>query len=166
MSTAARDVQQRDLDLNSNEILNLAAPTAASSGARLQDVQQAVNEATLDETSQAAVLGTTETVIKEWLVDFDRLTPSTIKAALSAIVSVTLASTGTYNLRIGGTIATADGTVRATFTTTSLADETKTNQGASFAKPSGVQTVKLCAVDSTALAQARARAVVVCIYGV
>lgn len=101
------------------------------------------NKVTWGDNDEYYVDGETETVVAEWNVNFDDCGAASIQARLSAFVKVGHLNGGIYNLRVGGTRGAADGTIRATFTSTSESYEQKTNQGAAFANPGGQQIVKL-----------------------
>ena len=107
--------------------------------------------ASFSEEAEGVVVGTTEQVIDEYNVDFATL-PAAIAVNFAALVRVT-GGTGTFNVRVGGTIGAADGTVRATLATASLTYVQQQNTGASFANPGGQQLVKVTALNDIAPAQ-------------
>lgn len=109
------------------------------------------NKVTISHEGAAYVPGTSESIVREWLVNFDDAGAASIKAMLAAIVKAS-GGLGTYKLWVGATApgATAGGTVRATFTTSSTTEEMKENLGASFANPGGQKLVQLTAVNDTA----------------
>lgn len=84
-------------------------------------------------------------------IDFDHLDPSLINmlCTLFAQGRVT-GGTGTFRVRVGGTAGTADGTVVAIGTTASTGYGPLELVAASFAKPSGLQRVKLTMSNDTA----------------
>jgi len=104
--------------------------------------------ASFSEEAEGSVVGTVEQVIDEYNVDFASL-PAAVTVNIAALVRVT-GGTGTFNVRVGGTIGAADGTVRATISTASLVYVQQQNTGASFANPGGQQLVKITAVNDTA----------------
>jgi hypothetical protein len=106
--------------------------------------------ATLDADPEKTVTGTSEQVLFEWNVNFDDLAGANLVATLSGLVKADSGSTGNFNLRVGGTIGAADGTVRASFSTSNATFIQKSSTGSSFAKPSGQTLVKVTAVDSAA----------------
>lgn len=102
----------------------------------------------LNEEAEGSVLGVTEQVIDEFNVDFTNL-PANITVNFSGLIRVS-GGTGTFNLQVGGTIATADGTTRATLSTTSITYDQENNTGASFANPGGQQLVKITGDNTSA----------------
>ncbi len=115
--------------------------------------------ATLDTEAEKSVTGTAEQVLAEWNFDFDDLAGANIVPTLSGLVCADSETTGTFNLRIGGTIGAVDGDVRATLSTTSVPDEQKTNTGAAFPKPAGQTLVKITGLDSITGLSARIRGI-------
>jgi len=107
----------------------------------------AVNKVTWADDREKSNVGVTEEVLFQWLVNFDDAGGANVQARLTALAAAS-AGTGTFNLRVGGTDDTADGTVRATFTAIAAAFAHKTDLGAAFANPGGMQLVKLCASNS------------------
>jgi hypothetical protein len=115
--------------------------------------------ATLDTEAEKSVTGTAEQVLAEWNFDFDDLAGANIIPTLSALVSSDSETTGTFNLRVAGTIGAADGDVRATLSATTAVVEQKTNTGAGFPKPVGQTLVKVTGLDSVAELSARIRGI-------
>lgn len=98
---------------------------------------------------QVSSVGTSEDIIREWDINFDDVDTGNIQFRLSGLAKVT-AGTGTWRVYVGATAAgaTAGGTVRATFTSTSTSFERKTNIGSAFANPTGQVIVQLTSVNS------------------
>jgi hypothetical protein len=115
--------------------------------------------ATLDTEAEKSVTGTDEQLLAEWNFDFDDLAGANIIPTLSAIASADSETTGTFNLRIGGTVGAVDGDVRTALSADSVADAQKTNTGAAFPKPSGQTLVKVTGSDSIAGLSARIRGI-------
>jgi hypothetical protein len=106
------------------------------------------NKLNVSHDQQEAVNGTTEAVIAEWNVDLADVPAANVQARLAALIR-TSGGTGTYNLRTGGTIGAADGTIRATINTASGVYVQDTDIGAAFANPAGQLLVKVTAVNDT-----------------
>jgi hypothetical protein len=115
--------------------------------------------ATLETEAEKSVTGTAEQVLAEWNFDFDDLAGANIIPTLSGIASADSETTGTFNLRIGGTVGGVDGDVRATVGGASVAEAQQTNTGAAFPKPSGQTLVKVTGADSIAGLSARLRGI-------
>jgi hypothetical protein len=112
-----------------------------------------VNKITFAEESQMYASTNTEDILAEYEANFDDIgtaVAGNIQARLTGIVKVQ-GGTGTYKLYVGATApgSTAGGTVRATFTSTSTTDESKTNLGSAFSNPGGAVLVQLVAVNGT-----------------
>jgi len=85
----------------------------------------------------AASTGLAETIAFEWNVNLAQL-GATIIPSISGLMSRTVAgATATFNLRVGGTIGVADGTIIAAITATGALSQKK-NVGVSFANPAGI----------------------------
>jgi hypothetical protein len=121
--------------------------------------------ATLDTEAEKSVTGTAEQVLAEWNFDFDDLAGPNITPTLSGLVSADSETTGTFNLRIGGTVGAADGDVRATISAASVAEQQQTNTDAAFPKPGGQTLVKITGLDSIAGLSARIRGIAVVLRG-
>jgi len=110
-----------------------------------------VNKIEIARDTQSYVTGSTEQIVAEYYVSLDDCTTGNITGRMSAIVKVS-AGTGTYNFRTGATGlgAITGSTVRATFTSTSTTEETKTNAGSAFTNPTGALIVQVSCVNSGA----------------
>jgi len=108
---------------------------------------------------QKYVVGANEQVIEEDTVDFDLLTSPTVVASLAGLTEQTGGASGTYRVRIGGTLGLADGTIVCTLTTMNASYVLPPDEaaGAAFARPVGPQLVKLTANSSTLVDRARIR---------
>jgi len=118
---------------------------AASSGA--------VNKVTWADDREKSNVGNVEEILFEWLVNFDDAgsgAPANIQARLTAFVASTPAGVGTFNLYVGAAAkgSTVGGTVRAVITANAAAFAQKSNLGAAWANPGGMQIVQLAAVNS------------------
>jgi len=115
----------------------------------------------ISDQSERYVTGTTEQVLSESTEDFDLLIVlANVKCTLNALSRQSGGATGTYRVRVGGTLGAADGAIVAQFSTTLAAYALPPVQvvGSPFARPSGRQLVKLTAVSDTAGQRAFARA--------
>jgi hypothetical protein len=115
--------------------------------------------ATLDTEAEKSATGTAEQVLAEWTFDFDDLAGANIIPRLSGVVSADSETSGTFNLRIGGTVGAADGDVRATVSAATVAEQQQTNSGAAFPKPAGQTLVKVTGLDSIDGLSARIRGI-------
>jgi hypothetical protein len=115
--------------------------------------------ATLDTEAEKSATGTAEQVLAEWNFDFDDLAGANILPTLSGLVSADSETSGTFNLRIGGTIGTPDGDVRATISAAAVAEQQQTDTGAAFPKPAGQTLVKVTGLGSIAGLSARIRGI-------
>lgn len=117
-----------------------------------------VNKITWAEDEQIANTGNTETIAREWVVNFDDAGGTNIQARLSAAIKAA-AGVGTFNLRVGATAfgATTGSSVRAVITTTSTTFEIKTNLGSPFANPGGAVIVQLTINNDTAATKSTIR---------
>lgn len=109
-----------------------------------------VNKVTWADDSQVSNTGNTETIAREWVINFDDAGGANIQARISAAVKVA-AGNGTFNLRVGATNlgSTAGSTVRATLTTAGTSFTTATNLGGAFSNPGGIQIVQLTINNDT-----------------
>jgi hypothetical protein len=125
------------------------------------------NKITWAEDNQVSNTGNTETLAREWVVNFDDASTgagNNIQVRLTAAVKAA-AGTGTFNLRTGASAlgSTTGSTVRATVTTTNTAFETQTNLGSAFSNPGGVIIVQLTINNSVAATKSTLRALSVSI---
>ncbi len=106
-----------------------------------------------DSTSRSTTLDAAgEEILYEEPMDLDALAVGTpISARWSAVVAVSLASTGTFRLYVGAATpgSTAGGTVRATLTTSSLAAALASAAGAAFLNPGGKVLVQITGINNT-----------------
>jgi hypothetical protein len=119
--------------------------------------------------------GTGEFVQDQWAIDFDLLSAfANVQIDVSVLIgNINVAGTVTCRVRIGGTISisapVADGTIRANFTTAAAPSApviANGNTGASFARPSGRQIVKVTLQCSSVLTTFDVGSVQVTIQGV
>jgi hypothetical protein len=107
-----------------------------------------------DDREKIATLGTTEDVLGNWSIDFDLLDPNIVNLVVTfSAFTKQSAGTGTYKVRVGGTYNTNDGTLWATLgptAHTAYQNTPDTVTGAVFARPVGVQLVKLTGARSAA----------------
>lgn len=118
-----------------------------------------VNKVTWADDSQVSNTGTVETIVREWLINFDDAgSTGNIQARLTGIVKVA-AGSGDFKLYVGATAfgSTAGATARATITSVSTTFESQTNLGAAFSNPTGAVIVQLTAVNDTALTKSTIR---------
>lgn len=76
-------------------------------------------------------------------VDFNRLAANTVTIAFSFLAEMPSGGTGTVRFRVGGTQGQTNGTLVATATVTSSGSYETISNAAAFAKPTGLQQVKL-----------------------
>lgn len=111
----------------------------------------------LESDDQRSVLGASEELIHEESVFFDLLIGTQIICHLTALTKQTLGANGVYRVRVGGTSGAADGVITTTMTTTHAAYVPPGDHSVSspFARPTGIQLVKLTANASSMGALAR-----------
>lgn len=113
----------------------------------------------LDGDGQKYVTGLGEEVVVEEGINFDLLTSANMICRVTALTQQTGGSTGTYRVRVGGTIGAADGVEYVSFNTTNAAYTAPpdTAVGVSGVKPTGPQLVKITARASLVGERARVR---------
>ncbi len=83
------------------------------------------------------------------IVNFDDFTFSTVKLRLTGYSKVS-AGTGTYRIRLGGTVGAADGTEVASFTDTGTSYSDNDGVGTGITLPSGDQLLQITLANATA----------------
>ncbi len=106
-----------------------------------------------DSTARSTTLNAIgEEILYEEPMDLDAVAiGAPITPQWSAVIAVSLASTGTFQLYIGATTPgnTAGGTVRAILTTSSLTAALASVAGAAFANPGGKVLVQIAGINNT-----------------
>jgi hypothetical protein len=118
---------------------------AGQPGADLVDI------AIRDDREKIATNGDTEDVLANWAIDFDLLAPAITNLAVTiSAFTRQSAGSGAYRVRLGGTYNTNDGTDLVDLLTAHSAyqDTPDFTTGPAFARPSGVQLVKLTGARS------------------
>jgi hypothetical protein len=112
-----------------------------------------VDLAIRDDREKIATLGATEDVLGNWAIDFDLLDPNIVNLAVTfSAFTKQSAGTGAYRIRLGGTYNTNDGTDLVDLLTGHAAygNTPDSTTGPAFARPVGVQLVKLTGARSAA----------------
>lgn len=109
--------------------------------------------------TQKIATGINETVVWEDSADFGLLTTPNAIAQLAALTWQTGGATGTYRVRVGGTLGAADGTIVVELQTTHAGYVLPPDGaiGVAFPLPSGRQLIKLTSVASLLNQKARIR---------
>jgi hypothetical protein len=115
----------------------------------------------IESEGQKYVIGMTEEVVAEGSINFDLLSSviTDLLCHLTALTKQSGGATGTYRVRIGGTIGAADGTIVNVLDTTNAAYTLPpdTAVDVAFTRPTGTQLVKLTARSSAAGTRASIR---------
>lgn len=113
----------------------------------------------IDDPDQHYVTGLSEQVVTEISVPFALLPAGNLKPVLALLSAQTGDASGTYRVRVGGTVSAADGIVVAALGTTHGSYPSTPDQdiGASFPNPSAPTLVKITAAVSAAGERARVR---------
>lgn len=146
------DGQRRDLNFGGFKGTNLAAGVDPADAVRMDQLNAADMLSMSKEAEVDVLLSAAETIVAQFAVDFDEMSSANITAQLSAFLAL-LAGVGTTTARLytgASAYNVIDGTERATFNHNTATFTAKTNRGASFAKPAGVQIVQVTLQNSAA----------------